>query len=157
MQPRGSLAPNGRSLYMEQSAARANIAPLVPVARRDDAPESLPVAPLVLIVEDEMVVAMLIKEMVTGMGCEVGGVAFHLNEGEALLERDSFDLAILDVHLNGKLVFPLADMLARRGIPFMLTTAYDRKGIPERYRDSPMLRKPFSALDLKNAMLQLDR
>jgi CheY-like chemotaxis protein len=106
----------------------------------------------VLIVEDEMVVAMLIEDMVVELGYEVSGVATQVADAIALVERDSFDLAILDVNLNGKEVFPLADILEGRGIPFMFATAYGRRGIPERFLYHPVIQKPFSSLDLRKAL-----
>jgi CheY-like chemotaxis protein len=110
-------------------------------------------APLqVLVVEDEMVVAMLIEDMVIELGYQVSGIATQVADAIALVERDSFDLAILDVNLNGREVFPLADILEERGVPFMFATAYGQRGIPERYRGSPVVQKPFSSIDLRKAL-----
>lgn len=102
-----------------------------------------------------MVVAMLIEDMVAELRFEVGGVASHLVDAIALLERDSFDLAILDIYLNGEHVFPLAERLMKRGIPYMFATAYGGQVIPDAYRHLPVLRKPFSSMDLKKALLHL--
>ena len=70
----------------------------------------------------------------------------------------NFDLAILDVNLDGEPVLPVADALVARGMPFVFATGYGERGLPELYRDRPTLKKPFQMEGLKQ-MLQsaLDR
>ena len=80
--------------------------------------------PRVLVVEDEMTVALLIEDMVTELAYEVAAVVPRLDDAMRLLDSDSFDLAMLDVHLNGKTVFPFAAELEDRDIPFLFATAY---------------------------------
>ena len=137
---------------------RRATAPVNPI-RQDDglAPESRAEPARILIVEDEVVVAMLIEDMVGELGYAVGGVASRVSDAISLVERDSFDFAILDVHLNGKEVFPLADILLKRGIPFMFATAFGARGIPNAYLQYPVLQKPFSSLELKRALLRLQQ
>jgi len=65
-------------------------------------------APRLLVVEDEMTVAMLIEDTVSELAYEVAAVLPRLEDAMRLLDSDSFDLAMLDVHLNGKTVFPFA-------------------------------------------------
>ena len=64
-----------------------------------------------------------------------------------------FDIAILDVNLDGEPVSPVADALVARGTPFVFATGYGERGLPEPYRDRPMLKKPFQMDGLKQ-MLQ---
>jgi CheY-like chemotaxis protein len=97
----------------------------------------------VLVVEDEAIVAIFLEELLTDLGHEVTGVVSHLKEAMARANDQNFDLAILDVHLAGEDVFPFADALAARGIPFVFTTGLGNHGIPERLRDRPTLQKPF--------------
>lgn len=112
-------------------------------------------APRILVVEDEMTVAMLIEDMVAELAYEVAGVVPRLEDAMRLLDSDSFDLAMLDVHLNGKTVFPFAAELQDRGIPFLFATAYGARGIPEEFRDHFVLQKPFGPVELRRALMDL--
>jgi CheY-like chemotaxis protein len=80
-------------------------------------------APRVLVVEDEMTVAMLIEDMVGELAYELAGVVPRLEDAMRLVDSDCFDLAVLDVHLNGETVFPFAAALEERDIPFLFATA----------------------------------
>lgn len=112
-------------------------------------------APRVLVVEDEMTVAMLIEDMVGELAYEVAGVVPRLEDAMRLLDSDSFDLAMLDVHLNGETVFPFAAALEERDVPFLFATAYGPRGIPEEFRDRPVLQKPFGPVELRRALMEL--
>jgi len=112
-------------------------------------------APRVLVVEDEMTIAMLIEDMVNELAYEVAAVVPRLEDAMRLLDSDSFDLAMLDVHLNGKTVFPFAAALEERDIPFLFATAYGPRGIPEEFRDRPVLQKPFGPVELRRALIEL--
>jgi CheY-like chemotaxis protein len=112
-------------------------------------------APRILVVEDEMTIAMLIEDMIAEMAYEVAAVVPRLEDAMRLLDSDSFDLATLDVHLNGKTVFPFAAALEEREIPFLFATAYGVRGIPEVFRGSPVLQKPFGPTELRRALMQL--
>src|SRR3954462_11175748 len=80
--------------------------------------------PRVLVVEDEMTVAMLIEDMVSELAYEVAAVVPRLEDAMRLVDSELFDIAVLDVHLNGKTVFAFADELLEREIPFLFATAY---------------------------------
>jgi CheY-like chemotaxis protein len=112
-------------------------------------------APRVLVVEDEMTIAMLIEDMVSELAYEVAAVVPRLEDAMRLLDSDSFDLAMLDVHLNGKTVFPFAAALEERDIPFLFATAYGPRGIPEEFRDRLVLQKPFGPVELRRALMEL--
>ena len=71
------------------------------------------------------------------------------------MDSDDFDAAMLDVHLNGKTVFPFAAELEKRHIPFLFATAYGGRGIPAEYRDHLVLEKPFGPRELQRALLSL--
>ena len=109
----------------------------------------------ILIVEDEIVVALFMEDLMTEMGYEVAGVVSHL--GEAMARQIDFDLAVLDVHLNGRNVFDFADRLAQNQIPFVFATGYGERGVPERFAGRPVLQKPFSPDDLRLALDRLAR
>jgi CheY-like chemotaxis protein len=109
----------------------------------------------VLIVEDEMLVAMNIEDMLLDLGHEVAGIASRLAAALQLAGEASFDAAMLDINLAGENSFPVADLLAERGIPFLFATGYGLQGIEERYRSRPLLQKPFRAHDLGMALAAL--
>ena len=106
----------------------------------------------ILIVEDEMLVAMNIEDMLLDLGHEVAGLAGRLEPALALAREAEIDVAMLDVNLAGEQSFPVADALIERGVPFLFATGYGLKGIPERYRDRPVLQKPFRGQDLAQVL-----
>jgi CheY-like chemotaxis protein len=108
----------------------------------------------ILVVEDEMLVAMNIEDMLLDLGHEVAGLASRLDPALALAREAEFDFAMLDVNLAGQPSFPIAEILMGRGIPFLFATGYGVKGIAEDYRSYPVLQKPFRASDLKLAIEQ---
>ena len=109
----------------------------------------------VLVVEDEMLIGMLLEDMLVDLGHVVVGVVSRLEEALAAVQREDFDVAILDVHLNGQSVFPVADILVGRGTPFVFATGYGERGLPEQYRDRPILQKPFARDDLERVLKAL--
>ena len=113
------------------------------------------VAPRVLVVEDEMTIAMLIEDMVSELAYEVAAVVPRLEDAMRFLDTDTFDLAMLDVHLNGKTVFPFAAELEAREIPFLFATAYGARGVPDEFRGHVVLQKPFGPVELRRALMDL--
>ena len=119
-------------------------------------PETRLATPRILVVEDEMTVAMLIEDMVNELSFELAGVVPRLEDAMHRLDSDDdFDVAMLDVHLNGKTVFPFAAELDKRGIPYLFATAYGGRGIPDQVRDHLVLEKPFGPLELGRALTSL--
>ncbi len=106
----------------------------------------------VLIVEDEMLVAMNIEDMLLDLGHEVAGIASRLAPGLALARDADIDAAVLDVNLAGEPSFPIAELLEARGVPFLFATGYGLQGIDERYRGRTVLQKPFRLVDLGVAL-----
>ena len=109
----------------------------------------------ILIVEDEMLVAMNIEDMLLDLGHEVAGLASRLEPALSLAREGQFDVAMLDVNLAGQQSFPVADILIERGIPFLFATGYGIKGVAETYRSHPVLQKPFRARDLGEALAKV--
>jgi CheY-like chemotaxis protein len=107
----------------------------------------------ILIVEDEMLVAMNIEDMLLDLGHEVAGLASRLAPALALAAEAEIDAAVLDVNLAGEHSFPVADLLDKRGIPFLFATGYGLGGIEERYRGRTVLQKPFRLADLGAALV----
>jgi CheY-like chemotaxis protein len=109
----------------------------------------------VLVVEDEMLIGMLLEDMLTDLGHEVAAIVPRLKEALAAVERETYDLAVLDVHLHGESAFPVAEALIAKGIPFVFATGYGERGLPENYRGRPVLQKPFAKDDLERVMQTL--
>ncbi len=130
--------------------------PSTPLHPVPDLPGNLHLAaPRVLVVEDEMTIAMLIEDMVSELAYEVAAVVPRLEDAMRYLDTDTFDLAMLDVHLNGKTVFPFAAELEAREIPFLFATAYGPRGVPEEFRGHVILQKPFGPVELRRALMDL--
>ncbi len=97
----------------------------------------------ILVVEDDFLLALRLEMLLDDAGYDVVGPAARLDQALALIKREAVDAAILDVNLNGTMVFPLADALARQGAPFLFLTAYgDDQVYPEHLRGRPRLSKP---------------
>jgi CheY-like chemotaxis protein len=109
----------------------------------------------ILVVEDEFLIRMLLEDMLTDLGYDLVGVAGRLEEAAELAKTKDFDLAILDVNLDGHDVYPVADLITKRGLPFMFVTGYGGRGLPEQYRERPILQKPFQLDELKRMLAQL--
>ncbi|MFI4973603.1 MAG: response regulator [Caulobacterales bacterium] len=107
----------------------------------------------VLVVEDEMMIAMMIEDMLADLGCDVVGPAHGVETALKLAraERD-IDAAVLDVNLGGQPVFAVADALRERGVPAIFCTGYGGGGLREVDRGAPLLQKPFRVGDLARAL-----
>ena len=111
----------------------------------------------VLIIEDEVLVAMLIEDMLLELGFELAGSAASLAEALAAVERGGFDLAVLDVNLRGSSSYEVADRLRTAAIPFLFATGYGAAGLDAAYREVPILPKPFQRRELAAALGDLVR
>ncbi|MCX7310782.1 MAG: response regulator [Hyphomicrobiales bacterium] len=109
----------------------------------------------ILVVEDEMLIGMLLEDMLGDLGHEVAAIVPRLKEALAAVERETFDLAILDVHLHGESAFPVAAALIAKSVPFIFATGYGERGLPECYRGRPVLQKPFAKDDLERVLKTL--
>lgn len=106
----------------------------------------------ILLVEDEYLIRMLLEDMLDDLGYAVTGAAGSVPEASALARSQDFDAAILDVNLDGQEVFPVAEILAGRGLPFVFVTGYGGGGLPEAYRSRPTLQKPFQIDELSRTL-----
>jgi CheY-like chemotaxis protein len=109
----------------------------------------------VLIVEDEAMIRMLLGDMLGDLGYTVAAEAGRLEEALKMATGVDFDFAILDLNLNGQAILPVADALVARGLPFVFATGYGERGLPEAYRDRPMLQKPFQSDALGRVLASL--
>jgi CheY-like chemotaxis protein len=111
-----------------------------------------PQAKRILVVEDELMIRMLLEDMLGELGYTVAAEAARVEEALDAAKNAEFDIAILDVNLNGQPVSPVADVLVARGTPFVFATGYGERGLPEPYRDRPTLKKPFQMEGLKQML-----
>ena len=107
----------------------------------------------VLVVEDEYLIATSVALAFEDAGAEVIGPAPSVGQAMALIEgQPDIHIGLLDVNLGGELVYPVADALGDRGVPFMFVTGYDAPAIPSKYEDVPRLEKPIPADDVLRAV-----
>ena len=109
----------------------------------------------VLVVEDELLVAALLQDMLTDLGCAVVGPAARVAEALALIDGEAIDAAVLDVNLNRELSYPVADALVARHIPFLFSTGYGVDRIPGEYASHRILQKPYHGSELGRALRDL--
>jgi len=108
-----------------------------------------------LVVEDEAMVAMMLEDMLSDLGCVVVEVAGSLARGLALVDSPhiAIDGAVLDVNLGGEKVYPVAERLTARRVPFIFSTGYGLAGISPQFAHVLALAKPFSLSRLERALL----
>jgi len=106
----------------------------------------------ILVVEDELMIRMLLEDMLSELGYAVAAEATRVDEALEAAKTADFDLAILDVNLNGEPISPVADALVARGTPFVFATGYGEHALPEPYRNRPTLKKPFQLEGLKQML-----
>ena len=105
-----------------------------------------------LVVEDEIMVAMYVEDLLTDLGIEVLAIATSLDQALVLARKGGFDFAVLDVNLAGQLSFPVADVLRERGIPFLFASGYGSRGVRDDLRSAVRIQKPFVGRDLAEAI-----
>lgn len=106
----------------------------------------------ILVVEDDMLVAMLLEDLLNEHGCALVGPAARLARAMDLAAVEIIDAALLDLNVDGKQVYPVAEILRKRGIPFAFVTGYGANWVSSTYRDRPTLQKPFRDAALANVL-----
>jgi DNA-binding response OmpR family regulator len=109
----------------------------------------------ILVVEDESLIAMDIEAALEALGCEIVGPTGKLEAALQLAASEMLDAAILDVTVRGGKIFPVADRLLARGVPFVLASGYGDWALPEHLRDHPRLTKPFTLAELEERVRSL--
>jgi CheY-like chemotaxis protein len=97
----------------------------------------------VFLVEDEVLIRMMLTDMLEELGHSVAAETGDIGEAVLLAQSTEFDLAIIDVNLNGQVSTPVANAIRARNRPFIFATGYGLSALPEGFRDRPALRKPF--------------
>ena len=102
-----------------------------------------------------MLVLMAIEDMLADLGCTAVSVAGNIDRALDLIATKVFDLATLDVNLNGQRSYPIAKALSDHGVPFAFSTGYGEHGIGEGYGHRPVLNKPFTCPQLVKVLTTL--
>ena len=110
----------------------------------------------VLIAEDEYLLASKMVEEFAKLGVETIGPASTVQRALDLVEHcGPLDAAMLDIKLRNEMIFPVADALRARGVPFVFTTGYNQKIIPDRYKDVVRYEKPFDVAEIARVVAQI--
>ena len=109
----------------------------------------------ILVVEDETFIAMLIEDVLKAIGCDVIGPTGKLETALQLASDAALDAAILDVSIRGGKIYPVAERLLARDIPFVLSSGYNDRALPENLRNKPRLIKPFTTAQLEEKIMYL--
>jgi CheY-like chemotaxis protein len=109
----------------------------------------------VLVIEDESLVAMLLETILDDMGCSVVGPESNIDDGLRSALGEALDAALLDVNVAGREVFPVAEALRARGVPFVFSTGYGEAGLPEHWRGHPTIQKPFTEGAIRDALMKV--
>jgi PAS domain S-box-containing protein len=110
-----------------------------------------------LLAEDEALVAIDIKDMLVELGFEVIGPYSNVAQALAVVTTYDIDAAILDVNLGGELIFPVAERLIAKGVPFTFMTGYGAEAIDERFAHCRVLQKPVQRQMLRNTFVTSSR
>jgi len=120
------------------------------------APDALPVAPRLFVVEDSYLLILALESMCEHFGWQMVGPASRLDQAMATARTESFDAALLDINLNGEMSWPVADLLKARGIPFAFSTGYDQTDmLPARLVGAPVFAKPYRMADIEKRLRQM--
>ena len=105
-----------------------------------------------LVVEDEVIIGMLVEDMLQELGYEVAALSTHLDQAVELARGIDIDFAVLDLNLNGRMSYPVADALRERGVPYIFATGYGAKILVPPYTGTPTLQKPFHLDELRRLL-----
>jgi CheY-like chemotaxis protein len=98
----------------------------------------------ILIVEDEPLIAMMLEDFLETLGHSVHGSCDNVPDALAAADKDGFDVAILDVNIRGQAVWPVAERLRERAIPFVIASGGHVEPPPPAFADVPLLEKPYT-------------
>jgi len=113
-----------------------------------------PSSPCVLLVEDEALIAMVLEDRLLASGYRVITAA-TLPSAMEMAENTGIDAAVLDIELQGDRSFPVANLLRRRGIPFVFSSSCDAREVPKDLRNEPFMQKPYNTAALLATLASL--
>jgi CheY-like chemotaxis protein len=122
--------------------------------RETDKPRPIlgPDAKRILLVEDEGLVGMMMRDMLADLGYAVAGPYCSIAEANGALDTERYDCAVLDLNLRGDMVYPVVDLLAKRGTPIVFVTGYGSESMDGRYAHIPVMQKPIARETLENVI-----
>ena len=107
----------------------------------------------ILVVEDELLIALALEDILLSFDCQVIGPFSQVDEALTAARTEQFDGALLDVNVRGKLVYPVAEELMARSVPIVFCSGYsDTSIMPQKFRDVPQIAKPYDETVLHRAM-----
>jgi len=106
----------------------------------------------VLIIEDETLIALLLEDMLTELGCTIAGSAATVSMAIEMMDGAAPAFAVLDINLGGESSYVVAEALAKRGIPFVFSTGYGEGRLEPPWQGRPILQKPFGQEQLAEAV-----
>ena len=110
----------------------------------------------ILVAEDDALLAITLEDMLKSVGATVVGPAVALEEAEKFAEEETLSAALLDIRFDCNEVWPVARILAARGVPFVFSTGhYDRESLPTEWSDRPILRKPVGRQKIVTALTEV--
>jgi two-component sensor histidine kinase/DNA-binding response OmpR family regulator len=136
--PRGERPAHGAVAKSEMRPGRSSVRSMA--ARR------------VMIVEDEALVALVLADQLVSMGVSVVGPCGNVAAAKAAIAENDLDAALLDVNLGGELVYPVAELLSAKGVPFIFVTGYGQESIDKKFSYAPVLEKPVEQETLGEAL-----
>lgn len=104
-----------------------------------------------------MLVLLNIEDMLADHGCTSVSAAANADQALSLIAAQAFDAAIVDLNLDGTKSYRVADALVARGVPFLFSTGYSGESLDDRYRDRPVLGKPYREAQLVETLTRLLR
>jgi len=109
----------------------------------------------ILVVEDSPVVGPFTADLLEDLGCKVVGPAPNMAAARELVEAGEFDAALMDIHIRGERVFNLCEMLEAKDVPFVFTSGYADRNMPEKWEERPRLQKPYTLDQIEKALKAL--
>jgi CheY-like chemotaxis protein len=140
------IVPQGRQLVARRPAGEG----------KSQLPLRLDTGNRILLVEDEVLVAMMMRDMLSEIGFAVVGPFNRLGDAMVAVVHEDIDAAIIDVNVGGELVYPVADVLVARQIPFVFLTGYGVESIERRFGFAPVIKKPVQRQVLQQVFIPPD-
>lgn len=112
-------------------------------------------APLILVVEDDLLIAMDLVDELEVAGINVAGPARTVQDALRMVEAQPIDAALLDVHLHDEVSYPVADALLKRGVPFVFLSGHAATALPAQFRECLILQKPVMPVALASTIESL--
>jgi len=113
------------------------------------------VAGRVLVVEDEFLIAQMVKDMLADLGCACVGPIVTLEEGIAAATSVECDAAIINLVLQGRMAYAVVEELAMRNIPFCFASGVPQSRVDEKWRERPFIRKPYVLREVREFLTEV--